>query len=426
MVKPSTRGKWPKFIVDKSIFVDCCYRRSLRIRIIHLYSVIPKKVYEPLVEKMGQDIVDLSPVARRHFQKLVFCLVYFHTGITNFAETHNKLYEFSDEIFKMALDELFAIAKDCDLAHLEQTRFLIRTRILDSIYLDKVVELFDDVFVNELFRAIFVQCNWERDKLIVPGELLSTFPPTGRLDMNAQPFLDQLPSCNETETRICSSCLDNEKTSINCSKEFFYALKLFYEPPLHPQENVSTRVIRQSNVMETKGKSHDSDIQLCSQLFNNNQHEPTIINLSEFLNPRVPLVNLLYNFSTKHGIDFDDAGFQCSVVDKNDALEDADDGDVIFIEGLILPNARWRDGFLIDVTENVEGITRLPLVRCKLCHRKNITSRVDQYLAPVVRLNDGSDGSSLTKDQVIFSVPLDTPAIQDPASWGIRRCFLSI
>ena len=426
MVKPSTRGKWPKFIADKSIFIDCCYRRSLRIRIIHLYSVIPKKVYEPLVEKLGQNFADLSPVARRHFQKLVFCLAYFHTGITNFAETHDKLYEFSDETFKMALDELFAIAKDCGLSDLEQTRFLIRTRILESIYLDKVVELFDDVFVNELFRAIFVQCNWEKDKQIIQDEVLSTFPPTGRLDMNAQPFLEKIPSCNETETRIGSSYLGNEKKSIYFSREFVYALKLFYDPPIHPQNNISVGVTHQIKVMKTEVKSHESDIQLCSRLYINNKREPTVIVLSEFLNPRVPLVKLLYDFSTKHGIDFDDAGFQCCVTDKNDALDDADDGDVVFFEGLILHNAWWRDGSLIDVPENVDGVTRLPLVRCKICHRRNITSRVDQYLSPVVRLNDGSDGSSLTKDHVIFFVPLNTSATQDPESWANRRCFLSI
>eukprot|EP00505_MAST-04D_sp_SCG-Rhode-Island_P003252 Stramenopile-MAST_4_protein_3252 len=289
MVKPSTRGKWPKFIADKSIFIDCCYRRSLRIRIIHLYSVIPKKVYEPLVEKLGQNFADLSPVARRHFQKLVFCLAYFHTGITNFAETHDKLYEFSDETFKMALDELFAIAKDCGLSDLEQTRFLIRTRILESIYLDKVVELFDDVFVNELFRAIFVQCNWEKDKQIIQDEVLSTFPPTGRLDMNAQPFLEKIPSCNETETRIGSSYLGNEKKSIYFSREFVYALKLFYDPPIHPQNYISVGVTHQIKVMKTEVKSHESDIQLCSRLYINNKREPTVIVLSEFLNPRVPL-----------------------------------------------------------------------------------------------------------------------------------------
>ena len=114
------------------------------------------------------------------------------------------------------------------------------------------------------------------------------------------------------------------------------------------------------------------------------------------------------------------------MTDKNDALDDADDGDVVFFEGLILHNAWWRDGSLIDVPENVDGVTRLPLVRCKICHRRNITSRVDQYLSPVVRLNDGSDGSSLTKDHVIFFVPLNTSATQDPESWANRRCFLSI
>jgi hypothetical protein len=141
----------PEELTYRSVTMDNSAYSSLKSRLLHLISSIPPEVYELPTGSAGNPTGEVSMDVKKIFQRSVFVLTYFHATATHSVAERSALSLFCDNDFLFSIQELHAIIVDAKLHSQNAASDVIEVRILNDIYLSKLVNRLDSSIVQEFF-----------------------------------------------------------------------------------------------------------------------------------------------------------------------------------------------------------------------------------------------------------------------------------
>jgi energy-coupling factor transporter ATP-binding protein EcfA2 len=397
----------PEELTYRSVTMDNSAYSSLKSRLLHLISSIPPEVYELPTGSAGNPTGEVSMDVKKIFQRSVFVLTYFHATATHSVAERSALSLFCDNDFLFSIQELHAIIVDAKLHSQNAASDVIEVRILNDIYLSKLVNRLDSSIVQEFFKAMFMRCNWQSDKSIVDGEDLSNFPPTGRLDM-AINFIEKVPVETQRDSTVYSKISGDGRQSENSAEMFFAMLGKFFwkdQPSTasKPAKNFDRAVLGQAV------KTNDAVVFRTFM-----ESGKYVFNLKGVKKPKAFLLGLLHHNTHRLSLDMHNLCFKCTLAHSDDIGSENE----YILEGLHLHNASLVNGVLNESKNSTE----LVRIKVSVVPRTELQCNDSFYSAPIYCRGSVTDESGYLG----ADVELNTLPSHNARTWSFKRCFLSV